>query len=335
MPKDPIAVFYEHPKWFKPMFTEFERRGVPFKKLRADQHWYDPHQRNIPYSLIVNRMSPSAGTRGRADTIPYTMNYLAYLKDIGANVLNGYDAYLNEFSKAGQIALLSRLGIRHPSSRVINHIAQAFEASKGLDFPVVVKPNVGGSGAGIQKFDTPDALLNAVDLGTIDLGLDGTALVQSFLPARGNNIVRVEVLNGQFLYAIRLYLQSNDTFNLCPADYCEIPAEEASHSDSDYADDGVTGRNLLVEGYIPPQEIIDTVLRITKISQIEVGGVEYLINDRDGKVYFYDINALSNFVADAPNVIGFDPFPKLVDFILERAEYNQPIIEGETIPHPY
>ena len=40
---------------------------------------------------------------------------------------------------------------------------------------------------------------------------------------------------------------------------------------------------------------------------------------RDGEAYFYDINALSNFVADAPNVVGFDPFPRLVDYILGRA----------------
>jgi hypothetical protein len=42
---------------------------------------------------------------------------------------------------------------------------------------------------------------------------------------------------------------------------------------------------------------------------IEVGGVEYLVNARDDQAYFYDINAVSNFVANAPEVVGFDPFP--------------------------
>ena len=70
---------------------------------------------------------------------------------------------------------------------------------------------------------------------------------------------------------------------------------------------------------LPPQEIIETVERITRATNIEVGGVEYLINDRDGLPYYYDVNALSNFVADAPNVIGFDPFSNLVDFLLEKA----------------
>jgi hypothetical protein len=54
-------------------------------------------------------------------------------------------------------------------------------------------------------------------------------------------------------------------------------------------------------------------------AHIEVGGIEYIIDDRDGKLYFYDINALSNFVADGPKVIGFDPFARLVDFLEQEA----------------
>ena len=50
-----------------------------------------------------------------------------------------------------------------------------------------------------------------------------------------------------------------------------------------------------------------------------MGGIEYLVDDRDGQHYFYDVNALSNFVADAVNVVGFDPFVRLVDYLVERA----------------
>ncbi len=49
--------------------------------------------------------------------------------------------------------------------------------------------------------------------------------------------------------------------------------------------------------------------------KIDVGGIEYMIDDRTGEMLYYDINALSNFIADAENVIGFDPFKNLVDFI--------------------
>ena len=46
-----------------------------------------------------------------------------------------------------------------------------------------------------------------------------------------------------------------------------------------------------------------------------LGCVEYIVDSRDGQRYYYDINALSNFVADAPRVIGFDPFARLADFL--------------------
>ncbi len=55
---------------------------------------------------------------------------------------------------------------------------------------------------------------------------------------------------------------------------------------------------------------------------MDVGGVEYLVSARDGEAYFYDVNALSNFVADAPNVIGFNPYADLVDLIVERAQLS-------------
>jgi hypothetical protein len=44
-----------------------------------------------------------------------------------------------------------------------------------------------------------------------------------------------------------------------------------------------------------------------------------MIDDRDGQRYYYDINALSNFVADAPNVVGLDPWVPLVDYLEQRA----------------
>jgi hypothetical protein len=75
---------------------------------------------------------------------------------------------------------------------------------------------------------------------------------------------------------------------------------------------------LRVEGFTPPAEIIAQVERISRHTGLDVGGIEYLVDDRDGKPYYYDVNALSNFVADAPNVIGFDPWTNLVDYLETR-----------------
>ena len=302
----PVAVLYEHPLWFAPLFAELERRGVPHEPIHAAQHTFDPAETHVPYSLVVNRMSPSAWTRGHGDAISHTRHYLGYLEEVGANVLNGRAAFELELSKTRQLALLARLGLRHPRSRVITRAKDAPAAAHGLEFPVLVKPNVGGSGAGIQSFETPDDL--AVAAPTLDLGWDHTALVQEQLPAEGGAIVRVELLGGELLYAIRILLLPG-SFNLCPADYCELPGIA----------DGVSGRGLPIEAYEPPAEVVADARRIAAAAGLDVCGIEYLVNERDGEAYFYDVNALSNFVADAPNVVGFDPFVDFADAISERA----------------
>jgi D-alanine-D-alanine ligase-like ATP-grasp enzyme len=180
----------------------------------------------------------------------------------------------------------------------------AAEAASDLRFPVLVKPNVGGSGAGIVSFASSEELVAA----ELVPGLDGTLLVQEYLPAAEEAIVRVEILDGELLYAIR-FLLAPGSFNLCPADYCELPGIA----------DGVSGRGLPIERYEPPGEIVDDAKRIVSAAGIDVGGVEYVVDARDGEAYFYDVNALSNFVANAPDVVGFDPFVDLVDLILDRA----------------
>lgn len=315
-----IAIFYEHPEWFRPLFAELDRRGVAYDRLLAYEHRFDPAERCSPYALIVNRMSPSAYVRGHAHAIFYTLHYLAYLKGIGANVLNGYDAYVYEFSKTRQLSLLRRLGLPYPRARVINHPSQAPGAAEGLTFPVILKPNIGGSGAKIVKFESPHGLREAVGAGALDLGIDHTALVQEYLPAEGDSIVRVEILGAEYLYAIRLFLAAGE-FNLCPADYCPVPARAPAAAG---LADGASGRGVPVEGLTPPAEVIGDAKRILAAARIEVGGVEYLVNARDGRVYYYDINALSNFVANAPQVVGFDPVPRLVDYVVTRAGGARP-----------
>jgi hypothetical protein len=315
-----IAIYYEHPEWFAPLFAELDQRGIAYDRLLAHAHHFDPTETSVLYALLVNRMSPSAYTRGHIQAISYTLQYLAHLQAIGASVLNGYEAYVYEFSKARQIGLLQRLGLRYPRTRVINDASQAVSAAEGLTFPVILKPNIGGSGAKIVKFNAMHELHQAASLGTLDLGIDHTALIQEYLPAAEDSIVRVEVLGGEYLYAIRLFLTSGQ-FNLCPADYCQLPAQAPSGMG---APDGIARPSVPVEAYTPPAQIITEVKRLTAAAHIEVGGVEYLVNARDGQVYYYDMNALSNFVADAPRVVGFDPFVRFVDYILRRAGLAEP-----------
>ena len=307
-----LGIYYEHPDWFRPLFQELDQRGVPYTPLHADTHRFDPGEQTSPFAVVFNRMSPSAYTRGRGHLTFYTSQYLAHLDRLGVRVINGQAAWRTEISKAYQLTILERLGLPYPKARVIHQPAQAAGAAEGLRFPVVVKPNIGGSGAGIRRFDTAEGLARAAREGSFELGLDSTALVQEFIPARDGRIVRVEVLDGRYLYAIRIYTPG-DSFNLCPADVCQS-VDGAELARPACAVDAPKNQ-MRVEGYTPPHDIIQAVERIMVASGIELGGVEYMVDDRDGQLYYYDVNQLSNFVADAPRVLGFDPFARLADWL--------------------
>ena len=367
----PIGILYEHPEWFKLLFAELDRRDLPFERLYVDAHWFDPAQREVPYSLIVNRVSPSSYMRGHAGSILYARQVLAWLREAGVPTVNGYDAYTLETSKALQLLLFERLGVRYPRAAVVNHPSQLEAAAGVLTYPVIVKPNVGGSGALMQRFESPAQLREAAQAGAIDFGVDRTALVQEYLAPADGHIVRVEVLNGAYLYAIQIETNPDEGFNLCPADICRVDGmpdgpvaatpsvvtmpkgeacdfgagavaqptrlvrlnAEGSNGGAKAASTAqvVTSapaekRPLNITPYTPPREIVDDAIRIVRAGKLDVGGVEYLVSARDGRSYFYDVNALSNFVTDAPRLLGFDPTARFVDYLEARAGIRQPAL---------
>ena len=314
-----LAIYHEHPDWFKPLFAELERRGIPYERLDAASHSYDPSEgaEDIPYSLVFNRASPSAYLRGHAQSTFYTLHWLRHLERLGIPTVNGSAVYSLELSKASQLDLLHSLGLPYPRSRAINNPRRAVQAVRDakLRYPILVKANIGGSGAGIVRYDSEEALADAVAREAVSLGVDGVALVQEAAPLRDGHITRVETLNGEYLYAINVF-PAQGSFDLCPADACQRADGVELVRGACAIDAPKTG--LRVEGTTPPREIIEQVERISREAHLDVGGIEFLVDDRDGKHYFYDVNALSNFVADAVNVIGFDPFSRLVDYLAAR-----------------
>ncbi len=330
-PSLPLAIYYEQPHWFKPLFAELDRRGTPYVALSAVDHTWSPADHpEEEYSLVLNKMSPSAWNRGHGDQIFYTLGYLEHLEARGVRVINGTRAYRSELSKASQLTLLDNLALGYPRARVIHRASAAPTAAEGLRFPVVVKPNIGGSGAGVKRFDTPSQLEFAaqIPVGEEDalmLGLDSTGLVQEFIPARDASVIRCEILNGKFLYAIRIGI-TGDTFDLCPADICRTPVGtqlQRSACSIEAIEDQAKAK-LSVEAFTPPPEAIADVERIMREAGIELGGIEYMVDDRDGQRLYYDINALSNFVADGPTVVGFDPFARLADWLEVEAAATRP-----------
>jgi len=85
----------------------------------------------------------------------------------------------------------------------------------------------------------------------------------------------------------------------------------------------LTGRNARAHTFDPAAAKVPWT--IARAAGFDRGGVEYLVNDRDGRIYFYDFNALSNFVTDAVRVVGFDLSAVLVDYLVARGRLRAPV----------
>jgi biotin carboxylase len=276
----PIGILDEHPEWSARLIAELEHRRLPFEKIDHANHAFDPRDRVARYSVIVNRTSPSSHRRGHGGVLFYAEALLAHWEALGIPVINPVHAYRFEKSKALQIGLFERLGVNYPRTVVVNHRDQVLKASGELRFPLLVKPNIGGSGALIERFDSRADL--EARAAALDFGPDGTALVQEFVESDGGAIVRVEVLDDRYLYAIRI-VRPESNFNLCPADICQVPAAPGADLGTCPVD---AKPGLSVARYDAPENVVDGARALARAASIDVGGIEYLVGRADGRVYF-------------------------------------------------
>jgi hypothetical protein len=294
-----LAVLYEHPKWFEPLFAALERHGVAYRAIRLSDHVFDPASRGIPAPVVLSRLAMSSFLREAQHPIFYAESLLAHWAANGALVLNGAETIAVDSSKARQLSLIAGLGYAVPESRVVHRREDLLAATTQMRFPLMVKANIGGSGVGIVRYADAGELEHSIREGSVPDSVDSVLLVQDYVPPRGGVITRVETLGGKFLYAIEVE-SGGDNFDLCPADACLAqPGRQAV-------------RMVAVQ---PPRAIVAATEAIARAAGLDVGGVEYLVDDRDGTPRFYDINALSNFVAKPLEVLGWDPHDRLVDFL--------------------
>ncbi|MGI8955905.1 MAG: hypothetical protein ACR2II_03190 [Chthoniobacterales bacterium] len=73
---------------------------------------------------------------------------------------------------------------------MVNFLDETKRCAEEFGFPLSIKPNVGRRGAGIVRVNSMAELESAIARQEIDLGVDHTALMQEFIPARGGHITR-------------------------------------------------------------------------------------------------------------------------------------------------
>ena len=261
--------------------------GTPYTEWHLDQGYFD-FSNTPPAGVFYNRMSASSHTRGHTYAPEYTASVLAWLGAHGRRIINDSRALELEVSKVKQYAALGAYGIRVPRTSVAVGKESVRAAARAFGAPLMLKPNRGGKGAGVQLFQSLDAVDAYLDSTDYDSGPDGTILIQQFIESADSAIIRCEFVGGKFLYAVQV--DTSQGFELCPANVCQIEDQACP------AGETPGPRFEILKNFDHPN--IQKYEAFLAANGIEVSGIEMIV-DSDGTAWTYDVNTNTNYNDDA------------------------------------
>jgi hypothetical protein len=289
-----IHILHENPAWLPPLAPALDQRHLPWADWFLDEGTFDLAA-PPPAGVFYNRMSASSHTRDHRYAAELTASVLAWLTRWGRRVMNGPRALDLEISKVRQYAALEQYGIETPRTVLVagrhNVVPAARKHFAGS--PVILKPNRGGKGLGVQLFHDLASLEAHVAGGAYETPVDGLVLLQEFVRAPEPIITRSEFVGGRFLYAVEV--DTTGGFELCPADACAIGDVACPV--------GETPRNKfsIIDGI--PADLRLRLERFLAGSGIEVAGIEF-IRDANGRTLVYDVNTNTNYNPEAEQRAG-------------------------------
>ena len=284
-----IHILHENAAWLPPLAQAFDHHRLPWTEWFLDAGTFDLAA-PPPHGVFYNRMSASSHTRGHRFSAELTAAVLAWLTRWGRRVVNGPGALDLEISKARQYAALEGHGIATPRTVLVAGRERVVAAARRhfADRPVILKPNRGGKGLGVQLFASTDSLAAYLASDTYEAPVDGLHLLQEYVRAPRPFITRAEFVGGRYLYAVEV--DTSDGFELCPADACAIgdancPVGEAPRE-----------KFTIIDGI--PGALGTRLERFLAAAGVEVAGIEF-ITDTAGRTLVYDVNTNTNYNPDA------------------------------------
>jgi hypothetical protein len=181
----------------------------------------------------------------------------------------------------------------------------------------MLKPDQGGSGARIHVVESLAEVAAIFERDPSIWLPDNLFLLQEYFPHDPDQgVVRLEFLGGELLYAMRV--KTHGRFNLCPSPVCN-----PEDGESLCAVPGEAAGDAPPVEFAPfpdvPSDAVCAAARIVRAAGLDVGGIEYL-ETREGRRVFYDINANSNLRPSVAAAFGFDPFERVVDYLVAQIQ---------------
>jgi hypothetical protein len=295
-----VYAIHENPDWFGPFRAAFEAEGVPVVEWLLVDGVLDLDE-VPPEGVFWSRVSASSHTRGHDLTKEYTRSVLNWLEAHGRRTVNGRRVLELEVSKVDQLTALKAFGIDVPRTKAVVGSQNLLDAARDFPTPFITKHNQGGKGLSVHRFENLAELEDWVASADFEEPQDGVTLVQEYLQPAEPRITRVEIVDGELVYAITADT-ARGGYQLCPADACEIdPATGTLVTPPGATIAPSEGQKLfaLRAGFEHP--IVDQYLAFAKMQGIEVAGIEF-IETTDGRVVTYDVNTNTNYNADVEAV---------------------------------
>ena len=293
----PVHILYENAAWLPPLLDGLHKEGLQTHLVQVNEGLLKTNEAPAE-GIWLNRISPSSHTRGHHGSVELTREFLFWLQSHGRRVINGLDAYEFEMSKFRQDIALQKHGIQTPYTVLAVGEAAILEAGEAFSGPFITKHNQGGKGLGIHLFNTCSELKTYIQGEDFDPGPGSKLILQEYIKPAQPFITRVELVGGQFVLAMRS--ATNDGFELCPSDACQVPATApdvcpADGTTSKFSASPITADDPLVQQYIT----------LCKAEGIEIAGIEF-VEDTHGNRYTYDINGTTNYSGVFGQTIGVD-----------------------------
>ena len=251
-----------------------------------------PHVVN-DWHYVINRVPESS----RSDIAKISLAILRYCELFHIKVYNSAECLLIGQNKILHHAVLSALGLQSPVSVLVRDIdsIKTIVENETLSFPVLLKPNAGGYGKGIQKFKCKEELLKFYNenkhMNRNFFGMDGSALIQHcYGLSPSPTVYRVWVLNGSLQCAIKVDRPRGGFSGACMSDACTAVKTVVTAIDVATLD----------------THIKRAILKIADFCGAHCCSIEYLFENAESEqqapkdpIYF-DVNMLSTLPTNKP-----------------------------------